>query len=284
MIPELLLLLATLGAHDTTGTDIDTLRVDDVVVTASRLEQDRSEAPVLVTTTDERVFRAVQAVSLSEGLSFQPGLRIEQNCQNCGFTQVRLNGLQGPYTQILIDSRPIFSSLNGVYGLEQIPASIIDRIEVTRGGGSAMYGAGAIAGTINVITREPFQDAVEVSSTPALIGGTAQDFTLNATGSTVSSDYQSGITLFGNYRDRDWYDRNGDDFSELVKLEAGAGGFRGFHYFSPEDRLSVEGHLMSEFRRGGEMTDVLPGSVGDRRTARPSDRRWSRYVRTLDAG
>ncbi len=258
MLTILSLLIAVGSAVDTTQAAEDTVQVHDVVITASRLEQRRSEAPVLVTTTDQKVFQAVQAVSLSEGLSFQPGLRLEQNCQNCGFTQVRLNGLQGPYTQILIDSRPVFSSLNGVYGLEQIPASIVDRIEITRGGGSAMYGAGAIAGTINVITREPFQNMVEVSAMPAVIGGTARDFVLNAHGAVVSADYQQGLTLFGSFRDRDWYDRNADGFSELVQLRLGAGGFRGFHYFTPQDRLSIEGHVISEFRRGGEMTNALP--------------------------
>jgi TonB-dependent Receptor Plug Domain. len=62
------------------------------------------------------------SVTLAQGLNFQPGLRIESNCQNCGFQQVRINGLDGPYSQILIDSRPIFSTLAGVYGIEQIPA------------------------------------------------------------------------------------------------------------------------------------------------------------------
>ena len=75
------------------------------------------------------------------------------NCQNCGFQQVRINGLDGPYTQILIDSRPIFSALAGVYGLEQIPANMIERVEVMRGGGSALFGSSAIAGTINIITK-----------------------------------------------------------------------------------------------------------------------------------
>ena len=143
----------------------------DVTVTASRHEQSREESPVIVTVSDQQVFRAAQAVSLSEGLSYQPGLRLENNCQNCGFTQVRLNGMQGPYTQILVDSRPVFSALNGVYGLEQIPASMVDRIEVIRGAGSAMYGAGAIAGTVNIITRDPLTSSASVSSTTSWING-----------------------------------------------------------------------------------------------------------------
>ena len=64
---------------------------------------------------------AAYAATLADGLSFQPGVRVEDGCQNCGFAQVRINGLDGHYSQILLDSRPLFSALNGVYGLEQIP-------------------------------------------------------------------------------------------------------------------------------------------------------------------
>ncbi len=92
----------------------------------------------------------------ADGLNFQPGVRVENNCQNCGFQQVRINGLEGPYTQILVDSRPIFSAQTGVYGLEQIPANMIERVEIMRGGGSALFGSSAIAGTINIITKRAF--------------------------------------------------------------------------------------------------------------------------------
>ena len=91
---------------------------------------------------------------MAEGLNYSPGLRIEDNCQNCGFTQIRMNGLQSHYTQILINSRPVFSDLAAVYGIELIPANMIERVEVVRGGGSAMYGSNAIAGVINIITKE----------------------------------------------------------------------------------------------------------------------------------
>ena len=108
--------------------------LDGVVVSANRQETLRRHAPSLVTVLSQEIFKKTNSENLSQGLRFQPGLRIEDNCQNCGFNQVRINGLEGAYSQILIDSRPIFSSLAGVYGLEQIPASMIERVEVVRGG------------------------------------------------------------------------------------------------------------------------------------------------------
>ena len=112
----------------------DQIALDGVVVSANRAETSRRLAPTLVNVLDAKVFTTTNAVNLAQGLNFQPGVRVETNCQNCGFQQVRINGLDGPYTQILIDSRPIFSALSGVYGLEQIPANMIERVEVMRGG------------------------------------------------------------------------------------------------------------------------------------------------------
>ena len=71
--------------------------------------------------------------------------------------------MDGPYSQILIDSRPVFNTLADVYDLKQIPANMIERVEVVRGGGSALFGSSAIAGTINIITREPLNNSASIS-------------------------------------------------------------------------------------------------------------------------
>lgn len=112
----------------------DVFLLDQVVVTSSKSEVKRRESPSLVNVMTGKLLTTVGACSLADGLDFQPGVRVENDCQNCGFTQVRINGLNGHYSQILMNSRPVFSALTGVYGLEQIPANMIDRIEVMRGG------------------------------------------------------------------------------------------------------------------------------------------------------
>lgn len=114
--------------------------LDEIVVTANRNATKRKEASVIVGILDEKLFETTSSCNLAEGLNFQTGLRVENNCQNCGFQQVRINGLEGPYSQILIDSKAIFSSLAGVYGIEHIPSNMIDRVEIVRGGGSALFG------------------------------------------------------------------------------------------------------------------------------------------------
>ncbi len=88
--------------------------MDEIVVSATRNAVRRSEAPVVVSVLGPKLFDAVQSTDLAATLSYQSGLRVESNCQNCGFPQVRINGLEGPYSQILINSRPVVSSLSGV--------------------------------------------------------------------------------------------------------------------------------------------------------------------------
>lgn len=89
----------------------DMVAPDGVVITANRNETARRLAPTLVKVVTPKLFEQTNSHTLSQGLVFQPGVRVETDCQNCGYSQVRINGLDGKYTQILIDSRPIFSSL-----------------------------------------------------------------------------------------------------------------------------------------------------------------------------
>ena len=139
-------------------------QLDEIVISGARTEQRKGDAAVVVGVIDKKALEAVQANTLADGLNFQSGLRMETDCQTCGYSQLRMNGLGGAYSMILIDSRPVFSSLMGLYGLEMIPVNLIERIEVVKGGGSALYGSSAIAGTVNVITREPRKDYLSLGS------------------------------------------------------------------------------------------------------------------------
>lgn len=93
----------------------ESFMTDEVVVSANRNEVSRKAAPVVVNVMSTKLFEMVNSTDLAKTLNYQSGLRVENNCQNCGFPQVRINGLEGPYSQILINSRPIISALSGVY-------------------------------------------------------------------------------------------------------------------------------------------------------------------------
>lgn len=235
------------------------ISLNEVVVSANRNETSRRLAPTLVSILDTKTFDRTNSPTLADGLNYQPGLRVEDNCQNCGFTQVRMNGLEGAYSQILIDSHPIFSSLTGVYGLEQIPATMVERIEVVRGGGSALFGSTAIAGTINVITKEPTRNTALLSHSITSIGGKS-DFDNNTSlnASLVSDDHKMGAMVFGQKRNRSAFDKNGDGFSEIPHLENRTIGFRSFLKTGTYSKFTLEYHNMNEFRRGGDCMNEEP--------------------------
>ncbi|MEM6397266.1 MAG: TonB-dependent receptor [Bacteroidota bacterium] len=236
----------------------DALNLESVVVSGTRYERDRANNPVVVGVIDDKLFNATQSIAISEGLNFQSGVRVETNCQNCGFTQVRLNGLEGAYSQILINSRPVFSALNSVYGLDQIPTNIVERVEVVRSGGSALYGSNAIAGTINIITRDPVENNWQLGSNTALIDGDALDQTFTLNGSIVNEELTTGITFYGMSRNRDSYDANDDGFTELVDLENTILGAKAFLKPSDRSKITLDFSALEEYRRGGNRLDLAP--------------------------
>ena len=237
----------------------DHVQIDGVIVSATRSETTRKMSPTLVNVVGMDTYNRTNATTVAQGLSFQPGVRVENNCQNCGFQQVRINGLDGQYTQILIDSRPIFSALAGVYGIEQLPANMVDRVEVMRGGGSALFGSSAIAGTINIITKEPVRNSAAISHTTTSVGGSsALHNTTDINASIVSEDNKLGLAVFGQNTSKDAWDANGDGFTELSKISGQTVGFRGYIKTGLYSKLTVEYHHLEEFRRGGDNLDLPP--------------------------
>ncbi len=237
----------------------DRIALDGVVVSANRSETTRRMAPTLVNVVTMDLYNQVNACKLSQGLNFQPGVRVENNCQNCGFQQIRINGLDGPYTQILIDSRPIFSALAGVYGTDQIPANMVDRVEVMRGGGSALFGSSAIAGTINIITKEPTRNSATLAHT--LTNYDAKNSWENNTAinaSLVTDDNKMGLAIFGQNREFTGYDTDGDGFTELAKISSQTLGFRSYIKTGLYSKITAEYHHLQEYRRGGDQLDIPP--------------------------
>ena len=236
----------------------ESFMTDEVVVSANRNEVSRKAAPVVVNVMSTKLFEMVNSTDLAKTLNYQSGLRVENNCQNCGFPQVRINGLEGPYSQILINSRPVISALSGVYGLEQIPVNMIERVEVVRGGGSALFGANAVGGTINIITKDPINNTFQVSSMFSNMDGKSWEQYMGGNVSLVSKDNSYGIALYESYRNRNPYDRDGDGFSELGKLNMNTFGFRAYYRPTHFSRINLEYHTTNEFRRGGNNFDLQP--------------------------
>ena len=231
------------------------MALKSVVVTGTKTAKRQTESPVIVNILDSKSLSLVQACNISEGLKFQSGLRVETDCQTCNYTQLRMNGLGGSYSQILINGRPIFSPLTGLYGMEQIPSNMVERIEVVRGAGSALYGSSAIGGTVNIITKIPQEGGYDFGTTFQNINGEANDFMLNGNVNMINRSRNAGATVFVSKRDRDWYDHNGDNFSELPELKNNSFGVTAFFSPTPNQKIEMNFSSLYEYRYGGEMVD-----------------------------
>ncbi|MBV8253662.1 MAG: TonB-dependent receptor [Chitinophaga sp.] len=229
--------------------------LNEVVVTGTKTFKRKTESPVIVNILDSKTLGNLQVCNLSEGLKFQPGLRVETDCQTCNYTQLRMNGLQGGYSQILINGRPIFSPLMGLYGMEQLPVNMIEKIEVVRGGGSSLYGSSAIGGTVNVITKLPKKSGYEINSFYQNIGGKTNDFNFGGNATLVNEEGNAGTSFFINKRDRGYYDASGDNFSEIPKIENTSMGVNSFYKFTDNQKLEVSLSNLNEYRFGGEMVN-----------------------------
>ncbi|NBW33154.1 MAG: hypothetical protein EBR22_04280, partial [Cytophagia bacterium] len=236
------------------GTDSLLLKqLDEVVITGSREFQRRRESPVAVHVVNRRALQGIQANNALEGLRLIPGLRTETNCQTCHYTQVRMNGLPGGYSQILWNGRPVVSSLLGLYGLDMWPASMVERIEVVRGGGSTMYGSNAVGGTVNIITRTPDQNGFSLGSTYRRVGGGASDGLVDGQLSRLFAEGRGAVQVLYNHRSRQWWDANGDGLSELPKTNADNMSLNAYWRPKVGGRWNLSLQTMREYRYGGSM-------------------------------
>ena len=232
--------------------------LDEVVVSATRNETNRRQTATVVNVASTKLFEGTASSNLSEAMNFQSGLRVENTCGNCGAPQLRINGLEGQYSQILLDSRAIFSSLAGVYGLDLMPVAMVERVEVIRGGGSALFGSNAIGGVVNIITKDPVRNTLSLSNTTNIMEDGTPDINTSLGGAFVSDDYKLGAYVFGQVKSRDGYDRNNDGFTDITKLRSETIGFRAYYKTSAHSRITAEYHHIHDFRRGGDNLDGAP--------------------------
>ena len=243
----------------------DVMDLEQVVVTGTRTKHYVKDVPIRTEVITAKSIENKNAANLYEALEGTPGIRVEQQCQYCNFSMIRMQGLGSENTQVLINGQPIYSGLAGVYGLQQMGTDDVDRVEITKGAGSALYGSGAIAGAINIITKEP-------SFVPEMNA----DIQFGNFGTNKYSVYSSlrnekgniGLTINAQKLTGDAIDQTGegtskdevkhkDSISDRVASNLNNAGF-GFYVdglFAETDKLILRGRYIYEKREGGIMDD-----------------------------
>ena len=224
--------------------------INEVVVSGTMKEVSRLESAVPVEVYTSDFFRNNPVPSFYDALQNINGVRPQLNCNICNTGDIHINGLEGPYTMILIDGMPIVSGLSTVYGLSGIPQSLIDRVEIVKGPASTLYGSEAVGGLINVITKKP-EDAAVLSAdlfTTSWLETTADIGAKFKLGKKASS--LLGINYFNYQNPRD---DNNDGFTDIT-LQDRISIFNKVNIERKDKKLfSIAGRYVYEDRWGGEM-------------------------------
>lgn len=223
--------------------------LDEVVVTGTMKPMSRSESPVSVEVVTPELFRKNPAPTLFEAVGMVNGVRPQINCSVCNTGDIHINGMEGPYTMVLIDGMPIVSGLSSVYGLSGIPVSLIEQVEVVKGPGSSLYGSEAMGGIINVTTKDP---VLAPKASVDLMATSWQEYNADVGvkfGSKKVTDLL-GVNIF-HYDDP--RDNNGDGFTD-VTLQKRVSIFNKVNLQRPDRKVaSLAGRYVLEDRWGGEM-------------------------------
>tara|TARA_R110002126_G_scaffold72364_2_gene180936 strand:- start:10506 stop:12731 length:2226 start_codon:yes stop_codon:yes gene_type:complete len=224
--------------------------LDEVVISGTLRPVSKTASPVPVEVYSATFFKKNPTPSIFESLQNVNGVRPQLNCNVCNTGDIHINGLEGPYTFVLIDGMPIVSGLSTVYGLTGIPQALIERVEVVKGPASTLYGSEAVGGIINIITKKPPNSPKLTTDTFASSWGEINtDIGLRY---TLSEKTQGllGINYF-NFQNR--IDNNNDNFTDLT-LQNRISLFNKINIERKSNKVfTIAGRYIYEDRWGGEL-------------------------------
>jgi outer membrane receptor for ferrienterochelin and colicins len=221
----------------------------EVVVSGNMKKMSKKDSPLPIEVYRTEYFQKAAVSNLLDATQQITGLRPQINCSVCNTGDIHLNGMEGPYTAVLIDGMPIVSSLSTVYGLSGIPLSMIERVEVIKGPGAAMYGSEAMAGIINIITKSTSSaDKIYIESSLSSQLESSNDIAMKW---KMGAHTQSLLSLnYFNFDNK--LDVNKDGFTDIA-LQKRFSLFNKYTFDSDRSLVNFAYRLMYEDRWGGEL-------------------------------
>lgn len=224
--------------------------IGEVVITGTMSEMERTESPIPIEVYTPKFFKRNPVASLFESVGMMNGVKPQLNCNVCNTGDIHINGMEGPYTMVLIDGMPIVSSLATVYGLMGIPNSLIERVEVVKGPASSLYGSEAMGGLINVITRNPFNAprfGIDVWGT------TWQEYNADLSFAHRTGRRSYLLTGVNYFRYANPIDKNEDNFTDVTLQERVSVFTKWAGKDTSGNPYSLAARYIYEDRWGGEM-------------------------------
>lgn len=222
----------------------------EVVISATMKETSKLESPIPVEVYNPVFFKKNPTPNIFEALTMVNGVQPQLNCNVCNTGDIHINGMEGPYTMVLIDGMPIVSSLSTVYGLAGIPNSIVKRIEIVKGPASTLYGSEAVGGIINIITKDPITAPLLKVD---IQGSTYNDYNLDI---TTKWKVKNASSLFGinGFYFNTIHDINQDGFTD-VTLQKRISVFNKWNFQRKSGKpFSIAARYNYENRWGGQTT------------------------------
>ena len=224
--------------------------MDEIVVSGTLKPISKLESPVPVEVYSPTFFKKNPTANVFEALQNVNGVRPQLNCQVCNTGDIHINGLEGPYTMVLIDGMPIVSSLATVYGLSGIPNSLIDRMEVVKGPASSLYGSEAIGGLINIITKNPL---TAPKWSLDVMASSWEEYNVDLGYNAQIGESLAVLTGINYFNFQNVVDNNDDNFTDMT-LQERFSLFQKYIIKRPEGRLfTLAGRYYRENRWGGEL-------------------------------
>ncbi len=224
--------------------------LNEVVISGTMKEVSKLNSPVSVEVYSARFFKTNPTPTIFDALQNINGVRPQLNCNVCNTGDIHINGLEGPYTMVLIDGMPIVSGLSTVYGLSGIPQSLIERVEVVKGPVSTLYGSEAVGGLINIITKKTINAPVFSADVFGTSWGELNTDIAGKFNTGKRAQSLIGVNYF-NYQHP--IDNNKDGFTD-VTLQNRFSVFNKWNFDRKDNRVfSLAGRYIYEDRWGGEM-------------------------------
>lgn len=188
------------------------IALDPLVVTGTLSEVRVSDSPVKVDVVSGDVLQRFATTNLMDAVGRVNGLYQQVDCGVCYTNNIRINGMEGPYTAVLIDGMPIMGALASVYGLNGIHPSTVERLEILKGPQSTLYGTEAMGGVVNIITKDArFTPGLTLEASRSDLG--ENNVSMAWSPGSGRSGTLLGASLLQNDR---FVDENGDTFSDLT--------------------------------------------------------------------
>ncbi len=246
--------------HDHDHEDGPEYQGRDTVVTGTRVPRRMADTPVLTELIPAEQIEAKGAVCLIDALTYEPGVRVDNMCSICNTTGVKLAGMPGRYTSLLIDGVPIYSSLGQTYGWLMLSAADIQQIEIVKGANSVLYGTDAIGGVVNVITKRPSEDPD--GRVTAEYGAFDYHY---LTGSASVKRHDVGVALVATHTAHDAVDRDSDEVSEFTAYQR-ANMAATVTYDTEKVEVLSRVSITQETRQGGGMGSYIEVLDGEQRS------------------